>query len=320
MSVLILAEDCDPTVDRVVLALSKKDVRAHRMDLGWFPDRLRVDAELDGDRWTGVLSTPGRDTSLKSLRSVWYRRPTPPRFPADMSQAARAHAEREARLGLGGVLATLPVLWVNHPARDADHAYKPRQLELAGRCGLPVPRTLITNDPHAARRFAGSTDHGVVIKVLGSSWLHDNGKRMIAHTHRLTPADLTDLDGIALTTHQIQEWVPKQYEVRLIVVGRQMFAVAIRTTDPDAHVDWRANYDALDYTRIDVPPYVARAVGTFMTAATLNFSALDFVVTPENEWVFLESNSGGQYGWLATALGNTVSDALAGLLAQGQTP
>lgn len=217
------------------------------------------------------------------------------------------------------MLATLPVLWVNHPARDADHAYKPRQLALAARCGLPVPRTLITNNPHAVQRFAGSTDHGVVIKVLGSNWLHDNGKRMVAHTHRLTSADLADLDGITLTTHQIQEWVPKQYEVRLIVIGKQMFAVAIHTTDSDAHVDWRANYDALDYTQIDVPSHVARVVGTFMTAATLNFSALDFVVTPENQWVFLESNSGGQYGWLTATLGNTVSDALASLLAQGPT-
>ncbi|MGQ0840106.1 hypothetical protein [Actinokineospora sp.] len=54
----------------------------------------------------------------------------------------------------------------------------------------------------------------------------------------------------------------------------------------------------------------------FMTVAGLTFSALDFVITPDDQWVFLESNSGGQFGWLRGTLGSAVSDAIAHLLAQ----
>ena len=49
-------------------------------------------------------------------------------MPAEFSLIERHHCLREAKYGLGGVLASLPVLWINHPSRLADAAYKPVQL------------------------------------------------------------------------------------------------------------------------------------------------------------------------------------------------
>lgn len=318
MTVLILSEEYDPSVDRVVMTLDKLGVPAFRADLGWFPQKLTLDAELSGNRWVGILRTAERETRLVGLRSVWYRRPTAFSFPDHLPRARREHAEREARFGVGGVLSTLPVTWMNHPQRDADAVYKPRQLALAARCGLDVPRTLVTNDADAVRRFCASTRHGVVTKVLGSNIIYEDGQRKVAHTHKLTDTDLADLSGVELTAHQFQEWVPKAYDLRLIAVDAELFAVGIHTNDPEAYIDWRTNYDALDYTAVDVPSRVADRVRAFMAASGLTFSALDFVVTPDGRWVFLESNSGGQYGWLRGTLGTAVSDAIANRLAQGE--
>lgn len=136
MTVLVLTEDYDPSVDQVITTLGNRDIPVFRADLGWFPQRLTLDAELRGSYWVGVLRTPERETRLESLRSVWYRRPTAFTFPDTMSRARREHAEREARFGLGGVLSALPVKWVNHPRRDAGAAYKPHQLALAAQCGV----------------------------------------------------------------------------------------------------------------------------------------------------------------------------------------
>jgi hypothetical protein len=216
MTVLVLAEDYDPTADRVVKTLNDRGVPVFRADLSWFPHKLTLGAELSGGRWVGILRAPERETKLAGLRSVWYRSPTTFSFPATMSRARREHAEREARFGVGGVLATLPIMWMNHPQRGADNAYKPRQLALAAQCGLDVPRTLITNDAEAVRRFAHSSRCGLVIKVLAANIIYESGQRKVAHTHRLTDDDLADLSGVELTTHQIQEWVPKDYEVRVI--------------------------------------------------------------------------------------------------------
>lgn len=317
MTVLVLAEDYDPTVDRVVQIMCDRGVPVFRADLSWFPNKLALDAELIGGQWEGVLRAPRREVGVTELRSVWYRSATAFSFPDAMPRARREHAEREARFGVGGVLTSLPVVWMNHPQRGADNAYKPRQLVVAAGCGLTVPRTLVTNDADAVRQFARASEHGVVVKVLASNILYEDGQRKVAHAHRLTEAELTDLRGIELTTHQFQEWVPKSHEVRVIAVGTDLFAVSIHTQDPVAHIDWRANFDALEYRVVDVPPAVADRVRRFMTASGLTFSALDFVITPDGHWVFLESNSGGQYGWLTPVLGTVVSDAIADVPAQG---
>lgn len=308
MTVLILSEEYDPSVDRVVATLTGRGIPVFRVDLGWFPQKLTIDAELRGNEWAGFLRTPHREVRLTDLRSVWCRNPTVFAFPDDLSRARRQHAEREARLGVGGVLSSLPITWMNHPQRDADNAYKPHQLALAARCGLTVPRTLITNEADAVRRFARSTPHGLVTKVLGANIIHEDGLRKFAPTTRIH--NLADLTGIDHTAHQFQEWVPKAHEVRLIAVGTTQFAVGIHTDDPEAHIDWRTNYEALDHDVVPVPHEIADQVRAFMALAGLMFSALDFVVTPGGDWVFLESNSVGQYGWLTPTLGTAVSDAI----------
>lgn len=49
----------------------------------------------------------------------------------------------------------------------------------------------------------------------------------------------------------------------------------------------------------------------------LVYGALDFVVTPDGQWVFLEVNPGGQFGWLQLYTGLSMTDALADVLAAG---
>jgi len=159
MTVLILAGEFDVSADQMVLALREPGVPVCRVDTAWFPLQLSIDAELREGRWQGHLRTPGRDVELEGLRSIWYRSPTTFQFSSELSGAESHHAFLEAKYGLGGILSSLPVLWVNHPARAAA-ASKPVQLATAARCGLTVPGTLITNELGAVRRFAAQRSDG----------------------------------------------------------------------------------------------------------------------------------------------------------------
>ncbi len=181
-----------------------------------------------------------------------------------MSEQERRHAENETRLGLGGILADLPVHWLNHPSAEADAGYKPRQLVAAAECGLTVPDTIVTADPAEVRRFASALGP-VVIKPLGANVLHQGSLRTLAHTHLLTGRDLADLDGVGTNPHLIQAWVDKDYEVRLTVVGDALFAAAIRACSSAARLDWRRDYAALSYSTCSVPADVQ--VGCSVTCA-----------------------------------------------------
>jgi D-alanine-D-alanine ligase-like ATP-grasp enzyme len=48
-----------------------------------------------------------------------------------------------------------------------------------------------------------------------------------------------------------------------------------------------------------------------MNITGLAFGAFDFVVTPDNEWVVLECNPEGQWGWIEENTGLPIADAIA---------
>ncbi|MGH3854811.1 MAG: MvdC/MvdD family ATP grasp protein [Pseudonocardiaceae bacterium] len=111
MTVLILAREIEPQVDRVVEELTARDVPVFRSDLAAFPQTLTLDAQLERDGWNGTLATARRSVRLQDIRSVWYRHPSHFALPEGMSRPEHRHAATEARVGVAGVLCSLDALW-----------------------------------------------------------------------------------------------------------------------------------------------------------------------------------------------------------------
>ena len=111
--------------------------------------------------------------------------------------------------------------------------------------------------------------------------------------------------------------MPKAYDARIVVIGEHMTTAAIRADTAPGRVDWRADYGNLSYDLIDPPTEVAHGVRQLMVTMDLAYGALDFVVQPSGEWVFLEINAGGQYGWIEDETRAPLTDQLADLLAKG---
>ncbi|MGA8117537.1 MAG: ATP-grasp ribosomal peptide maturase [Actinocatenispora sp.] len=314
--VLILSGADDPTADAVAVELERRDVRYGRLDTGDFPTRLRLAVDTRAGRWTGRLGGSDTDIDLSAIRSVYYRRPTRFRLPEGMSQADQVFAAAEARHAIGGLLASLDVLWVNDPMKQAAAEYKPLQLATAAAAGLRTPATLLTNHQPSAAEFAEAVGGSVVCKQMSSlTFVEDDHVRM-TYTTRIDPAAI-DPDQFAATAHLIQEWVPKVYEARVTVVGREPFAVAIRSSSDVGRLDWRADYDSLSYSPTEMPDDVRAGIGAFMDTLDLTFGAFDFVITPTGDWVMLECNPAGQWLWLEHETGVPIAAALASLLRRG---
>lgn len=316
--VLIVSATDDWSAKQVAEQLEARDMPYSWLDPADFPQRVRMSARLDGG-WRGCVDTPDGAVRWEEVSAVFYRRPEDFQMPAGMSAPERRFARAQARVGLGGVLASLPARWMNHPAALADAEYKPRQLALAEKVGLPTPATLVTNDPEEVRRFAAEVGD-IVVKPLAEPIVHEAGTHTVAWTRRIASSELADLAGVEVTAHLFQQWLPKAYEVRLTVVGRHMFPIAIHTHSAAAEVDWRSDYDALTYEVIDCPAEVTDAARSFLAAANLMYGAFDFVVTPEAQrFVFVECNGAGQWGWLAEECRLPIAEAIADELTRDHT-
>ncbi|MFJ6214570.1 ATP-grasp ribosomal peptide maturase [Streptomyces sp. NPDC092296] len=307
--ILVLTGRDDLTADAVVEELTGRGEKVVRYDTADFPTRSRLAVSLTADGWTGTLAN-SRTLRLETVKSVWWRRPNEFATPESWPGHARALAVSEARSGLLGVLGSLPIHWINHPAHDAAANYKPRQLAVAARAGLDVPRTIITSDPEQARRFMGSDR--VVYKGLGGGVLGPGRSRQFLPV-ALVSADQVD-EGVSGTAHLFQENVPKAFEVRLTVIGRRMFPVAIHAGSDAARLDWRTDYRSLAYEPVPLPEQVRTGVRTLMDELGLFFGALDFAVTPDGRWKFFEVNPNGQWHWIAVKAGIPLVTAMADAL------
>ncbi|MDQ3028716.1 MAG: ATP-grasp ribosomal peptide maturase, partial [Actinomycetota bacterium] len=321
MTVLVLAEELDRTADGVIQGLTERGVPVVRLDLSWFPQQLTLDAEFHDGNWCGYLRTDHRTVELESIRSIYVRTPSSFRMPEGMTAVERDYAKREAKLGVGGVLLGLAdVLWVNRPDLAATAAYKPVQLATATRCGLPVPRTLVTNSGDAVTRFAAGSADGVVLKPLSTNLIWEDRTYKMGWTRRLSPQDLADLRGIEVTAHQIQDWASKRFECRAVVVGTEIFAVAIHAGSEASYVDWRSDFSALTYEVMELPEPVAKGLRAFMAELGLVYGAFDLVISgdygQDAVWL-LECNPGGQYGFLEAMAGVPITRSLVDLLMNG---
>lgn len=295
-TVLVLTRQADVTADLVIRELARRGVAVFRCDVAEFPARLVLAGELREGRWSGGLRVSRRGLDLAEVGAVYYRRPTGFRFAPGMTEENIRWARREALLGVGGVLASLPAVWVNHPHDLARAEYKPWQLTEACAVGLSPPRTLITNDPRRARAFAESLPGGVVYKPLSGP--PTATPPVTLFTTRLATEQCGE-PGVAATAHLFQEWIDdKAFEVRLMVVGERVFAARIDAASDVGRVDWRADAAALTYTCIQPPAGVQAGAVALVARLGLRYGALDFAVTADGRWVFFEINPAGQWAWI----------------------
>ncbi|WP_018350926.1 ATP-grasp ribosomal peptide maturase [Longispora albida] len=315
-TILVLTAHDDSTADAVVYALRKRAARVVCMDTGDFPRHLYLAASTGEAGWQGVLYGDDVTVNLGEIGSVYYRRPTKFVLPEGLSDGDAVFATVEARLGLGGVLASLDAVWVNHPHRVAAAEYKPLGLCTAIRCGLNVPKTLITSNYAQLAEWAAALGSPIVCKTLSSIVLTEGAEPLMTYTTRVDPAAV-DPAQLAVTAHLFQAWVPKSYEVRVTMIGATPLSVAIHADSDRAHVDWRSDFGALRYELIDTPRHVTSQLTAYMATFGLTYCAFDFVVDPAGTWWFLEGNPMGQWGWLEDETGAPIAATLANLLMNG---
>ncbi|MFH8798405.1 ATP-grasp ribosomal peptide maturase [Streptomyces sp. NPDC017936] len=309
MTVLILTCEEDVTADMVVVHLNAEGVPVVRLDPADLTHTVALSAEYVHGAFRGHLSSAGRLVSLDSLRSVWVRRPG---APAARAPEPSAWLTEEASQALYGMLRGSGARWMNQPDAARRARYKPWQLRLAQYSGLPVPATLITTFPQAARDFAERYPDLVVKPVSGA---HPQDPPRAVPTTRVPPD--ADFTGVAYGPTLLQRRIAKRADIRLTAVGDRLLA-ARKATDPHADpdvVDVRFAPSATPWRPVEVPPRLAGAVRTYLREAELAYGAFDFAEDADGTWWFLECNQSGQFGFVEVDTGQPIARAIAQWLA-----
>jgi hypothetical protein len=311
--ILLVTTASDLAADLVVLHLGRRGVPFVRFNQEDFPERVTV--AWPGDSRRGTLAIGGELVGCGEIGSAWFRYPAGPSLPAAEDRCAADFITREAAGFLVGFWETMPWFWMNRPSAVALSGSKLRQLAQASAFGFRVPETLITNCPKAARDFIGGRDG--IAKAVVNGGLSGAGRRYAIYT---TPVTSDDLAAGAIRASPIifQERIANDFDLRVTVVGTRVFATRIWIRNRDGEADWRAvDPSRLSYECHRLPSALEADCIALVKSFALNFAALDFIVTPEGEHVFLEINPSGQWGWLEQATEVTITDAIVDQLIEG---
>ena len=314
MSVLVLATEKDEHATAVVGEIRRAGGQVEILDLSAFPQRSGLAMHYDccGDCRSFTFRTEHGRLDLDDVGAIWWRRPQPPQVSTDVTRPThRLFAANEAQEALSGLWHALDAFWINDPARDHVAHRKAFQLRVAQDVGLTIPKTLITNDPDAARSFVDH--HGyrdVVYKAFAA--LEEEWRE----TRLLRQEELPLLGNVRYAPVIFQEYVPAVYDLRITIVGDEIFPAAIYSQETSYPVDFRMDMGNARIEAVTLPAAVEQGLKAFMHRLGLVYGAIDMRRTPDDRYVFLEINPAGQFLFVERASGQPIAAAIARSLTQ----
>lgn len=269
-----------------------------------------------------LLHLNGKTLDLGRITAAWDRRPHLPVPHEELTDnLIRNYVERETKEFVSDLWHTLDCLWIPAVSSKVYRGqYKASQLKLAAELGFEIPPTLITNSPQEFLEFYRQHNGNIVSKAFYLGTTHtgvqaEEGSWDV-YTEVVSNRDVGYAQAIKYCPVIFQAYVPKHVELRITVVGQQVFAAEIHSqqTKHTRH-DWR-RYDLrhTPHRPHDLPDAERRLCLRLVEQLGLCYGAIDMVLTPDGRYVFLEINPSGQYAWIEDLTGLPISDAICDLL------
>jgi hypothetical protein len=204
-----------------------------------------LDISGDGELSGFIRDRYGHAFDFADRAVGWYRKPDFDVMQVETGSEFSDLVRSEAASFVDALCALPNIHWINKPSAVVAARSKPAQLLLARKLGFSVPETIITNIPDEAVRFAKQTDDGIIVKSIYSASVQFDGHDFASITQRVGPDTLDQEKGsICFCPTQLQEEIRKLCDIRVTVVGHDVFACRIDSQKhTSTEVDWRVDPD-----------------------------------------------------------------------------
>ncbi|HFK1531037.1 TPA: MvdC/MvdD family ATP grasp protein [Bacillus cereus] len=297
-TILIITNTIDLTADYLIKKYSHK-TKFFRLNTDRFFD---YDITItDNDNFIRNKRSKFK-VNTKEIDSLYYRKISMPNLDAYENKYWNL-MHREIFSTIEGIAETTGNIALTRPSllRRADN--KIVQMKVAREVGFTTPNSLITNSDYEANSFCSKNNLSIV-KPLSVGRVIEKNKIGIIQTNLVE--NRSNIQGLELSPAYFQNYIQKDIEIRLTVVGNKLFGVSINSTN---QIDWRKQDASLTYNKVAIPDQIAKMCLDMMKRLEINFAAFDFIIRNDN-YIFLELNANGQWLWLEEILKLNISDAI----------
>lgn len=303
------------TIDLVQQHLEQLGYPSFRFNSDEFGTRYRLRYRLTASGPQYQLEHGDTLIDAADITGVWYRKLWELKVPASLDPAYVPAFIKEYNTSLHIFLDSLDVPWINRINIDhAVSANKLLQLTAAQAAGLQVPQTLFSNHAEDAIRFYDDHNGDVVVKLHGALSKTMDGRGDFFPTTRLRKEDVPMLESLSACPMILQQYIAKDRELRIVYVDGEFFTGSLRAPDT---TDWRtASTTIIQWEPFVLPPAQEEKIARLMHLLGLSFGAIDMIVQPDGQYVFLEVNPQGEWGMLQKYLGFPIAETIAEKLVQ----
>lgn len=326
---MVISDDLTGSGGLVVRALEEQGASVLALGSSQFAGpEVTFSVEIDGATWALLLAdeTSGLDVRLRPGDRALRRQPAPALVSPELDPGVAFFVDAQYRSALNALF-SFDLGWMN-PVR-ADRALDQNKTLgnlLAHEAGLRTIPTVVTDSPahyeQAVRRFAKEGDVCLKAAAAWAAEIPGDPEALTSiYSVRLSEADALALaDAAGQAPLHIQPYIEKQYELRVTVVNGHIFACRINSQNSDrASVDWRRyDFDRVTHDTYELPDEVAKALRRFMDGAGLYYAAIDIIRGLDGDYVFVEANPAGQFGWIEALTGQPISAAIADWLLKAE--
>jgi len=185
-----------------------------------------------------------------------------------------------------------------------QHNNKLKNLLIAKDVGLKIPNTIVTMSKEKLLKFFYS-NKSVITKPIHNGHLKfsENNKRYSSKGLLILTKEIIDKSEDKFTPSLFQAYVEKEYEIRIFFLEKELYPMAIFS-----QADEKTKYDFRNYNNerpnrnvpYKLPLDVEEKILSFIHKTNLNTGSIDMIFSIDEEYVFLEVNPSGQFGWVST--------------------
>ncbi|WP_294205954.1 MvdC/MvdD family ATP grasp protein [uncultured Chryseobacterium sp.] len=307
------------SIEKVTEYIELNGFEVIRFDVDLYPMQNRLTTAFEDGSWISILETAEAKYRLDDIAAVWYRRAynIGNGLKEEMDAKFYGAAMGEIRNTLFGFLESIDAYSLGKPSVYRRLDSKEEQLKIAEKIGLKIPETCMTNNPEQARQFI-LKHKNVIGKMQTGFAIYEDGVENVVFTNVIDKNKLEELDSLQYCPMQFQTRLEKKKELRVTVVGQDIYAFEIDSQKSEAaKVDWRKDgLNLIDqWVETQLPREIERKLLELLDVYHVDYGAIDIILTPEDEYYFIEINAAGEFFWLDNLTdGNLISKSIADLL------
>lgn len=242
-----MSDSYDFTTDYIAIELEKRGRSYLRIDRDCLSSN-----DLFWDLKKNIIQIGKSGKTFKiytnQIKGVYYRAPTYLRETFSRSNTPEEQLKRSQWMALfRNLMCIESAVWINNPTSTFHAENKLIQLKTAEQIDFEIPETFILNNVSEL-----PVNNEYIIKSLDTAIFSFGAQEGFVYTNKTSYSELL-MSNLALAPVMIQKNLSPKTDLRVTVIGQDVYVVKILKDDDGVEGDWRKLKDEVSFVPAQIP-------------------------------------------------------------------